>query len=115
MSEANITSEPIRVGVLGARGRMGTQVCKAVDADPGTELVAMTDAGEWVFEIADAGAQVVVDFTQPDVVMDNIRWCIDQGISVVVGTSGWLTSRPGPVTASARSFPASICGFSTIE
>ncbi len=99
------TTEPIRVGVLGARGRMGSEVCRAVDAAPDTELVAMVDAGDWLFNVSDAGAQVVVDFTTPDVVLDNIRWCIDQGISVVVGTSGfdperietvrgWLDQRP---------------------
>lgn len=89
--------EPIRVGVLGARGRMGSEVCRAVDAAPDTELVAMVDAGDWLFNVADAGAQVVVDFTSPDVVMDNIRWCIDQGISAVVGTSGFDSERLGTV------------------
>jgi 4-hydroxy-tetrahydrodipicolinate reductase len=86
-------AEPIRVGVLGARGRMGSEVCRTVDAAPDTELVAMVDDGDWLFNVSDAGAQVVVDFTTPDVVMDNIRWCIDQGISTVVGTSGFEASR----------------------
>lgn len=85
--------QPIRVGVLGARGRMGTEVCKAVDAAEDMELVAMVDQGDWLFNIADAGAEVVVDFTAPDVVMDHIHWCIDQGINVVVGTSGFTESR----------------------
>jgi 4-hydroxy-tetrahydrodipicolinate reductase len=85
--------EPIRVGVLGARGRMGTEVCRAVDGAADLELVAMVDAGEWTFDIADAGAQVVVDFTTPDVVMDNLHRCIDQGVSVVVGTSGFTAER----------------------
>jgi len=86
-------SEPVRVGVLGARGRMGSQVCRAIDAAPDLDLVAMVDAGDWLFNVSDAGAQVVVDFTTPDVVMDNIRWCIDQGISAVVGTSGFDAER----------------------
>lgn len=86
-------SEPIRVGVLGARGRMGQQVCKAVDAAPDLELVAMVDAGDWLFSVADAGAQVLVDFTHPDVVMDNVRFAIDQGIHAVVGTTGFTTER----------------------
>lgn len=93
MTEGFTPNEPIRVGVLGARGRMGSQVCKAIDAAGDTELVAMADAGEWIFEVADAGAQVVVDFTRPDVVLDNIRWCVDQGISVVVGTSGFDSAK----------------------
>jgi 4-hydroxy-tetrahydrodipicolinate reductase len=85
--------EPIRVGVLGARGRMGTEVCKAVDAVDDLELVAMIDQGDWLFNASDAGAEVVVDFTNPDVVMDNLHWCVDQGINVVVGTSGFTESR----------------------
>ncbi|MDI6097560.1 4-hydroxy-tetrahydrodipicolinate reductase [Actinoplanes sp. NEAU-A12] len=98
--------ETIRVGVLGARGRMGLEVCKAVDAAPDLELVSMIDQGEPLFSASDAGAQVLVDFTNPDVVMDNLRWAVEQGISVVVGTSGftsdrleqvgdWLAAKPG--------------------
>jgi 4-hydroxy-tetrahydrodipicolinate reductase len=79
----------INVGVLGARGRMGTEVVKAVNAADDLELVAMVDDGDWLFNVADAGAQVAVDFTRPDVVMDNIRFCIDQNIHCVVGTTGF--------------------------
>lgn len=86
-------TEIIPVGVLGARGRMGAEVCRAVDAADDLDLVAMVDAGEWLNSIADAGAQVAVDFTRPDVVMDNIRWCIDEGINVVVGTTGFDDKR----------------------
>ncbi|HCT81263.1 MAG TPA: 4-hydroxy-tetrahydrodipicolinate reductase [Micromonosporaceae bacterium] len=85
--------EPIRVGVLGARGRMGLEVCRAVDATEDLDLVAMIDQGDWLFNASDAAAQVVVDFTTPDVVMDNLHWCIDQGINVVVGTSGFTPAR----------------------
>ncbi|RZU49685.1 dihydrodipicolinate reductase [Krasilnikovia cinnamomea] len=98
--------EPIRVGVLGARGRMGLEVCKAVDAADDMELVAMIGGGDWLFNAADAGAQVLVDFTKPDVVMDNVHWAVDQGINMVVGTTGftekrlervrgWLSHKPG--------------------
>jgi 4-hydroxy-tetrahydrodipicolinate reductase len=83
----------INVGVLGARGRMGTEVVKAVNAADDLELVAMVDDGDWLFNVADAGAQVVVDFTRPDVVMDNIRFCIDQNIHCVVGTTGFDEAR----------------------
>ncbi|QSB17412.1 4-hydroxy-tetrahydrodipicolinate reductase [Natronosporangium hydrolyticum] len=72
---------------------MGTEVCRAVDAAADLDLVAMIDQGDWLFNASDAGAQVVVDFTTPDVVMDNLHWCIDQGISVVVGTSGFTEQR----------------------
>ncbi|GIE93566.1 4-hydroxy-tetrahydrodipicolinate reductase [Paractinoplanes rishiriensis] len=85
---------------------MGLEVCKAVDAADDLELVAMIDQGDWLNGAADAGAQVLVDFTTPDVVMDNLQWAVDQGISVVVGTSGfseqrlervrgWLAHKPG--------------------
>ena len=85
--------------MLGARGRMGTEACRAVDASEDLELVAMVDDGDGLFNVADAGAGVVVDFTTPDVVMDNLHWCIDQGINVVVGTSGFTTERLEAVRA----------------
>jgi 4-hydroxy-tetrahydrodipicolinate reductase len=82
-------TESIRVGVLGARGRMGAECCRAIDGAADLKLVAQVDAGESRSAISAAGAQVVVDFTQPDVVMDNLRWCIDAGINAVIGTSGF--------------------------
>jgi len=72
---------------------MGAEACRAVDSAKDLELVAMVDAGDWLFNIADAGADVVVDFTTPDIVMDHLHWCIDQNINVVVGTSGFTESR----------------------
>jgi 4-hydroxy-tetrahydrodipicolinate reductase len=85
---------------------MGTEVVKAVNAADDLELVAMVEAGDWLFNVADAGAEVVVDFTRPDVVMDNIRFCIDNDIHCVVGTTGfdeaklatvaeWMEPKPG--------------------
>ena len=89
MLVARTEDNPIRVGVLGARGRMGAEVCRAVEAADDMEIVAMVDTGDWMFDIADAGAEVVVDFTHPDVVLDNIRFCVDHDIRCVVGTSGF--------------------------
>jgi 4-hydroxy-tetrahydrodipicolinate reductase len=86
-------SEPIRVGVLGARGRMGQQVCQAVDQAADLDLVGMADTGDWRFGLVDADAQVLVDFTHPDVVMDNVRFAVDQGINAVVGTTGFDADR----------------------
>ena len=83
----------IKVGVLGARGKVGAEVCKAVEAAPDTELVAQVDAGDDVEELARAGAAVVVDFTHPDVVMNNLRFCIEHGIHAVVGTTGFDQDR----------------------
>lgn len=88
-----MTTDLIRVAVLGARGRVGSEVCRAVDAAEDMELVAMVDIGDWLFNVADVGADVLVDFTHPDVVMDNLRFGIDQGIHCVVGTSGFDAER----------------------
>ncbi|GAB2624031.1 4-hydroxy-tetrahydrodipicolinate reductase [Paractinoplanes abujensis] len=76
---------------------MGLEVCKAVDGAGDMELVAMIDQGDELFKASDAGAQVFVDFTTPDVVMDNLRWAIEQGISMVVGTTGFTEERLGQV------------------
>jgi len=72
---------------------MGQQVCQAVVAADDMDLVAAVDAGDWLFSVADGGAQVLVDFTHPDVVMDNVRFAIDQGIHAVVGTTGVTDER----------------------
>ncbi|WP_347565525.1 4-hydroxy-tetrahydrodipicolinate reductase [Nocardioides sp. IC4_145] len=96
----------MQVGVLGARGKVGAEVCRAVEEAPGTDLVAQVDAGDDIRALVDAGAEVVVDFTHPDVVMDNLRFCIEHGIHAVVGTTGfdderletlrgWLDDAPG--------------------
>jgi 4-hydroxy-tetrahydrodipicolinate reductase len=80
-----------RVAVFGSRGRMGQEVCRAVEAADGLELVAALDAGD---DRAPAErAEVVVDFTHPDAVMDNLSWCIDRGIYAVVGTTGFTQER----------------------
>src|SRR5690242_19319136 len=77
----------VKVGVLGAKGRVGSEVCRAVEAADDTELVAAVDAGDPLDALAEA--EVVVDFTHPDVVMDNLRWCIEHGLHCVVGTTGF--------------------------
>jgi 4-hydroxy-tetrahydrodipicolinate reductase len=84
-------STAIRVGVLGARGRVGSEVCRAVREAEGTELVAEVDQGDALDPLS--AADVVVDFTRPDVVMDNLGWCIRQGLHCVVGTTGFDDQR----------------------
>jgi len=89
-------SERIRVGVLGASGRVGREVVAAVEAADDLELVARVDTGEADDALSDlpaSGAQVVVDFTHPDVVMDSLRFCIEHGIHAVVGTTGFDDAR----------------------
>jgi 4-hydroxy-tetrahydrodipicolinate reductase len=81
----------IRVGVLGARGRMGGEVCRAVEGADDLELAAAVDAADDREPLR--GCDVAVDFTHPDAVMDNLRWCVDAGLSVVVGTTGFTAER----------------------
>lgn len=83
----------MRVGVLGARGKVGSEVCRAVEDAAGFELVAAIDAGDDIDALVSAGAQAMVDFTHPDVVMDNLEFCIDHGIHAVVGTTGFDDAR----------------------
>jgi 4-hydroxy-tetrahydrodipicolinate reductase len=83
----------IRVGVLGARGRMGSEVVRAVEAAKDMEVVSAIDADDPLSALVDAGVQVVVDFTHPDVVMDNLSFCVSNGIHCVVGTSGFDNSK----------------------
>ncbi|TKK81225.1 4-hydroxy-tetrahydrodipicolinate reductase [Herbidospora galbida] len=87
----------IKVGVLGARGRVGVEVCKAVHAADDLELVAAVDKDDALDPIAEA--EVVVDFTHPDVVMGNLRWCIERGVHPVVGTTGFDPGRLDEVRA----------------
>jgi 4-hydroxy-tetrahydrodipicolinate reductase len=83
----------IKVAVLGAKGRMGSQTCQAVEAASDCELVAALDQGDELDQLTAAGAEVVVDFTRPEVVMDNLAWCIEHGIHAVVGTTGFDDER----------------------
>jgi 4-hydroxy-tetrahydrodipicolinate reductase len=87
----------IRVGVLGARGRMGQEVCGSVEDAPGMELSARVDQDDSLDALT--GSDVVVDFTHPGVVMDNLRWCAEHGLNVVVGTSGFGDDRLAQVRA----------------
>ena len=79
----------IKVAVLGAHGRMGSETVKALTAADGIEVVAEVDVDDSLDALTEAGAEVAVDFTNPGVVMDNLRWCIDHGVHAVVGTSGF--------------------------
>lgn len=83
----------IKVGVLGALGRVGQAVCDGVDAADDLELVAKVDRDDALETLVEHGAHVVVDFTQPAVVMDNLKFCIANGISCVVGTTGFTSER----------------------
>jgi 4-hydroxy-tetrahydrodipicolinate reductase len=95
----------IKVGVLGARGRMGAEVVKAVTEASDLELVAALDLGDSLDQLVSKGAQVVVDFTTPDSVMANLEFLISNGISAVVGTTGFDDSRVAKVKALSTANP----------
>jgi len=83
----------IKVGILGARGRMGSEVVKAVTDAPDLELVAALDLGDSLDALVSNGAQVVVDFTTPDSVMANLEFLITNNINAVIGTTGFDDAR----------------------
>jgi 4-hydroxy-tetrahydrodipicolinate reductase len=82
-----------RVAVLGALGRMGAEVVRAIEQAADLELVAALDAGDDLGTLTASGAQVAVDFTHPDAVMDNLAACIEAGVHAVVGTTGFDDAR----------------------
>ncbi|MEV7535050.1 4-hydroxy-tetrahydrodipicolinate reductase [Streptomyces hydrogenans] len=83
----------LRVAVLGARGRIGSEAVKAVEAAEDMELVAALCRGDELGALTEAGAQVVVELTTPDSVMANLEYCVGHGIHAVVGTTGWTEDR----------------------
>jgi 4-hydroxy-tetrahydrodipicolinate reductase len=96
----------IRVGVLGAKGKVGSEVVAAVRAADDLELAAALDVDDALDALVEAGVETVVDFTHPDAVMDNLEFCVRHGIHAVVGTTGfdddrlatlrgWLADAPG--------------------
>jgi 4-hydroxy-tetrahydrodipicolinate reductase len=105
----------MRVGVLGAKGKVGATMVQAVHAAADLTLSAEVDAGDPLRLLVDGGTEVVIDFTHPDVVMDNLKFLIDNGIHAVVGTTGftderltqvqsWLEAKPGGAVLVAPNF-----------
>jgi 4-hydroxy-tetrahydrodipicolinate reductase len=78
----------IRVGVVGAAGRMGAETCRAVESDGELELIARIGREDPLDQVVDAGAEVAVEFTTPDTVKDNASFCLRNGVHVVVGATG---------------------------
>ncbi|HET6794007.1 MAG TPA: 4-hydroxy-tetrahydrodipicolinate reductase [Acidimicrobiales bacterium] len=78
------------VGVIGAAGRMGATVCRAVSAADGMDLVAEVDLDtpSGLDALTEAGAAIAVDFTVAGVAVDNARWCAAHGLHCVIGTTG---------------------------
>jgi 4-hydroxy-tetrahydrodipicolinate reductase len=105
----------MRVAVLGAKGKVGATMVQAVRAADDLTLSAEVDAGDPLSLLTDNRTEVVIDFTQPDVVMDNLRFLIENDIHAVVGTTGftderlaqvesWLSAHPGVAVLIAPNF-----------
>jgi len=82
-----------RVAVLGAKGRMGSVSVAALTAAEDIDVVAEIDLDDPMERITDSGAEVALDFTAPAAALDNVRWCVEHGVHVVVGTSGFDEER----------------------
>jgi len=95
----------IRVGVLGARGKMGATVVDAVSNASGMEVVAALDLGDSLEILLANNAEVVVDFTTPTAVMSNLEFLIKNGIHAVVGTTGFDDARIATLKAQLAKHP----------
>jgi len=83
----------LRVAVLGAKGRIGSEAVRAVEAAEDMELVAALGRGDKLEAMVEAGAEVAVELTDPGSVMGNLDFCVRHGIHGVVGTTGWTDDR----------------------
>ncbi|MFE6787973.1 4-hydroxy-tetrahydrodipicolinate reductase [Streptomyces sp. NPDC057680] len=83
----------LRVAVLGAQGRIGSEAVRAVEAAEDMELVAALGRGDKLERLVEADAQVVVELTTPASVMENLDFCVRHGMHAVVGTTGWTEER----------------------
>lgn len=93
MSGATADDTMIRVGVFGSRGKVGAAIVDGLQDAADTEFTVGVDAGDDRAAFIGSGTQVVVDFTHPDAVMDNLKFLIDHGIHAVVGTTGFTAER----------------------
>ncbi|WP_431841281.1 4-hydroxy-tetrahydrodipicolinate reductase [Calidifontibacter indicus] len=84
-------TERIKVAVIGASGRMGSQAVQAVQEADDLELVGTFDDGDDLGDLA--GAQVAIELTVPSASPQNIAHCVEQGVHAVVGTTGWDDDR----------------------
>ncbi|GAA5151604.1 4-hydroxy-tetrahydrodipicolinate reductase [Nocardioides marinquilinus] len=98
-------AQRIAVGVLGARGKVGSQVCAAVDAADDLELVAEVDEDDDPRLLVERGAAVAVDFTHPDAVMGHLELCLAHGVHAVVGTTGFDDARLAALRAQVEQRP----------
>ncbi|MFD5097787.1 4-hydroxy-tetrahydrodipicolinate reductase [Streptomyces albidochromogenes] len=95
----------LRVAVLGAKGRIGSEAVRAVEAAEDMELVAALSRGDKLEALVEADAQVVVELTTPASVMGNLDFCVRHGIHAVVGTTGWTDERLAQLRSWLETFP----------
>jgi 4-hydroxy-tetrahydrodipicolinate reductase len=89
----------MRVGVLGAKGKVGATMVHAVESADDLTFTVGVDVGDPLTLFVDSQTDVIIDFTHPDVVMDNLKFLIDNGIHAVVGTTGFTDERLNQVKA----------------
>lgn len=105
----------MRVGVLGAKGKVGATMVAAVESAEDLVFTTGVDAGDALSALTDSSTEAVIDFTHPSVVMDNLKFLIDNGIHAVVGTTGftderldqvreWVSAQPGVSVLIAPNF-----------
>ncbi|MFD7440731.1 4-hydroxy-tetrahydrodipicolinate reductase [Streptomyces sp. NPDC059909] len=95
----------LRVAVLGAQGRIGSEAVRAIEAADDMELVAALGRGDKLESLAEAGAEVAVELTTPASVMGNLDFCVRHGIHAVVGTTGWTDERLAHLRTSLDASP----------
>lgn len=95
----------LRVAVIGAKGRIGSEAVRAVEAAEDLELVAALGRGDSLDTLVETGAQVAVELTHPDSVMTNLDFCVGHGIHAVVGTTGWTDERLAQLEAALAKSP----------
>ncbi|MGW5678924.1 4-hydroxy-tetrahydrodipicolinate reductase [Streptomyces sp. NPDC003860] len=83
----------LRVAVIGAKGRIGSEAVRAVESAEDLDLVAALGRGDRLETLVESGAQVAVELTDPAAVQDNLDFCVSHGIHAVVGTTGWTEGR----------------------
>ncbi len=94
--------------MIGAKGRMGATVCRAVESAVGMRLVASFDEGDHLGELG--AADVAVDFTVPAAAAGNVAHCVARGVHVVVGTTGWTETAFDEVRAALAQAPPARSG-----
>jgi 4-hydroxy-tetrahydrodipicolinate reductase len=107
--------QALRVGVVGATGRLGSLACHTIEAAPDLTLSAALSGRDGLQTLVSSGTEVMLDVTHPDVVMDHVAFALEHGIHGVVGTSGvdgdrldtirgWLAGQPDLGVLVAPSF-----------